>query len=227
MDFKTYMLLFGTAVLVVTSLVYGVKFLKRGNYLLGIEWLIVTFSATNFLIFALAGVQSSYSISYFCDAFSRAFGIPVITVAGLMAVTHGYKPSLRADVTLFVLSFVGGLVLVAAAAVAPFKPYFYLAMWTAFSLYLAYFAKRLLNAGEGGHAIGVVLVLVSAQAIASIYDFYTIPGDTPDHVIFYIFAGLAWSFLCVEMYYAYCALERAERRAVLEEQQIYGKVYTS
>lgn len=211
MDMQYGILCFCTFVLVLTSLIYGIKFLKRRNYLLGIEWLIVTFSASNFLFFAVTDVRAAYNVSYFCDAFSRGFGIPVVTVAGLMAVTHSYRPSLLTDVLLFAGALAGGAVLVAVDAVAPVKPYFYLVMWSAFSLYLAYFAWRLLNLGELAHAVGVALVLASAQAIASIYDFYQLPGDQ-DHLLFYTFAGLTWSFLCVEMYYAYCALERAQQR---------------
>ncbi|MTW10104.1 hypothetical protein GM658_05770 [Pseudoduganella eburnea] len=224
MDFKTNVLLFSTSMLVVTSLVYGIKFFKRGNYLLGLEWLIVTFSGSNFLIFALAGIQGAYSISYFCDAFSRAFGIPIVTTLGLMAITHRFKPSLKVDAWLFATSFAGAVALVAVPSLAPFKPVFYVVMWTAFSFYLAYFAKRLFNAGEGGHAAGVIVVLILTQAIASIYDFYQIPGDT-EHIVFYILAGLAWSSLCVELYYAYCALENAEQNAISRKLPTSRKAY--
>jgi hypothetical protein len=53
--------------------------------------------------------------------------------------------------------------------------------------------------------------MVAAQAIASIYDFYRIPGDD-DHVIFYTFALLTWSFLGFAMYYGYCTLERFQKQ---------------
>lgn len=211
MDMQFQILCFTTFVLVLTSLIYGIKFLKRRNYLLGIEWLIVTFSAANFLFFFLTDVRAAYNVSYFCDAFSRGFGIPIVTTAGLMAVTHNYRPSLLTDVLLFAGALAGGTVLVAVDAVAPVKPYFYLVMWSAFSLYLAYLAWRLLNLGELAHAVGVVLVLLSAQAIASIYDFYQLPGDQ-DHMLFYILASSTWAYLCVQMYYAYGALERAQQR---------------
>lgn len=212
MDMRYLILLCSTFILVASSGIYGVKFLRKGNVLLGVEWLIVTFSGSNFLFFFLTDVQAAYSISYFCDAFSRGFGIPVITTAGLMAVTHYYRPSMLTDVWLFVGAIAGTVILVASEAVAPLKPWFYLAMWMAFSCYLVYFARRLLNVGEGFHALAVLVVMVLAQTVATIYDFYTIPGDR-EQVLFYIFAGLTWSLLCVEMYYAYCALERGEKRA--------------
>ncbi|RQR47175.1 hypothetical protein DIE19_34985 [Burkholderia sp. Bp9126] len=192
-------------------LVYGVKILKKHNYLLGIEWLVVTFSATNLMINALTGAQVFYSISLFCDAFSRAAGIPIIAIAGMMAVTHRYKPSIFADVVYVVGALAVTVVVWAADFMVEPKPYFYLAMWSLFSVYLAYVVKRLLSIGERLNAVGVILALVSTQIIASTYDFYPIPGDD-DHMIFYIFALLAWSCLSVSLYYAYCALERAQEK---------------
>ncbi len=210
MDLSFYILCLAVAVLVATSLIYGLKFLGKRNYLLGIEWLVVTFSGSNFLLYALGDVQLSYRISMFCDAFSRGFGIPVIAVAGLMAVTHRYRPAILVDVVFFVAAIAGTVVLMAADFAAQFKPYFYVVMWSAFSVYLAYLAWKLLNAGEGLHALGVFMVLLTGQAIACIYDFYKIPGDH-EHVIFYILASFTWSFVCVELYYAYGALERVEK----------------
>jgi hypothetical protein len=106
---------------------------------------------------------------------------------------------------------------VAVDFVAPAKPYFYLAMWTAYSIFLAYFAARLWSAGQRGHAIGLCLVLLSSQAIASIYDFFHLPGDDEEHTLFYIFALSAWAFSLVGTYYAYCALERADGRGTALE----------
>lgn len=210
MELQYYMLCLATIILVATSAAYGVKFLKKRNYLLGLEWLIVTFSASNALLFFLADIKAAYGISYFCDAFSRGFGIPLVAVAGLMAVTHAFRPVVLADVAIFALSIAGTVVLVASDAVAAAKPYFYVVTWTAFSVYLAYFARRLLRAGQGGSALGVVVSLLSAQAIAIVYDFFPIPGDH-EHMIFYTLAELTWAYLCAQTYYAYCALERAEQ----------------
>ncbi|MCW3521121.1 hypothetical protein K6Y79_38690, partial [Burkholderia cenocepacia] len=58
-------------------------------------------------------------------------------------------------------------------------------------------------------AASVTLALVSTQIIASIYDFYHIPGDS-DHMIFYTLAMFSWSYMSVSLYFAYCALERAQ-----------------
>ncbi|QUN32329.1 MULTISPECIES: hypothetical protein [Cupriavidus] len=210
MELSFYILCLSIATLVATSLIFGLKFLGKRNYLLGFEWLVVTFSASNFLLYFLGGVEFSYRISYFLDAFSRGFGIPVIATAGLMAVTHRYKPSILSDVLFFAAAIAATAVLVSADFMAQPRPYFYVAMWSAFSVYLAYFAWRLLSAGEGLLALGVLVVLLTSQAIATIYDFYKIPGDD-EQALFYVLACLAWSLMCVVMYYAYGALERAEK----------------
>lgn len=210
MDLKLLAFLMADLAMVTAGATYGWKFLKKGNYLLGIEWLVVALSGTNFFVYSLTGSQSLYSISYFFDSFSRAFGFTLIGVAGLMAVTHKYKPSIFADCIYFVVTAVITTVLVAADFVEPFKPVFYLVMWTGFSLYLTYFAWRLLAVGERAHALGVVVVMVSCQAIATIYDFYHIPGDDDQHTLFYIAALSSWGFALFELYHAYCALERKE-----------------
>ncbi|AJG22379.1 hypothetical protein [Cupriavidus basilensis] len=211
MELKFYLYCLADLALITTSLIYGVKLLKKRNFLLGLEWLVVTFSASNIMLNALTGENVFYSIALFCDAFSRAAGIPIIAIAGMMAVTHRYKPSVLADV-LYVL---GALVLTVIVWGADFmvevKPYFYLVMWSLFSVYLAYVVKKLLSVGEKFHAVSVTLALVSGQIIASTYDFYHIPGDE-NHVIFYIFALLTWSYQSVSAYYAYCALERAQEK---------------
>lgn len=211
MELKYYLYCLADLALITTSLIYGVKLLKKRNYLLGGEWLVVTFSATNLMINALTGAQVFYSISLFCDAFSRAVGVPVIAIAGMMAVTHRYKPSIFADVVYVVGALAVTVVVWTADFMVGPKPYFYLVMWSLFSVYLAYVVKRLLSVGDKLNAVSVIVALVSTQIIASTYDFYHIPGDD-DHMIFYIFALLIWSYQSVALYYAYCALERAQEK---------------
>ncbi|MBX4303775.1 transporter, partial [Mycobacterium tuberculosis] len=73
------------------------KYFRKRNGLLGFESLVVTFSATNLMINAFTGKAVFFSISLFCDAFSRGFGVPIIIVAGMMSVTHRYKQSVVGD----------------------------------------------------------------------------------------------------------------------------------
>ncbi|CAB3764067.1 hypothetical protein B7G54_25985 [Burkholderia puraquae] len=211
MELKFYLYCLADLALITTSLVYGVKLLRKRNCLLGFEWLVTTFSASNLMINALTGEHVFLNVTLFCDAFSRGFGVPVITIAGMMAVTHRYKPSFFTDVVYMAGALAGTIVVWTADFMVEPKPYFYLVMWSLFSVYLVSVVKRLLSAGEKRHALSVILALVSTQIIASTYDFYHIPGDG-DHMIFYIFALLSWSYLSVSLYYAYCALERAQEK---------------
>ena len=213
MDHRSLVLCLSSATLAATTGVYGFKFVRKRNFLLGFEWWIVTISASNAVIFFATESPVSYFISHFLDAFSRGFGMPVIAVAGLMAVTHGYRPSIRQDVTLFVLATLGTIALV-AGVLQHALPYFYVAMWTLMSIYLAGFAWRLARAGHALHALTTTLALVASQAIACIYDFYRSPGEDPNvFSIFYVLALLTWLYLTVALYYAYGALEREKGRS--------------
>ncbi|MFQ6346240.1 hypothetical protein ACQRBV_21535 [Pseudomonas sp. R11F] len=216
MEPRTVVLCLACFLLLATGLTFGIKFLKRRNLLLALEWFVVAFSATNFLIFYLTGSEHSYLISYFCDAFSRAFGIPIITVLGLMAVTHGYKPSVRKELMMFTAALVGTFALISANVLVTLLAYFYILMWLGFSVYLVYFAVRLVTVGESLHAIGVMLGMLASLTIACIYDFYKIPGDATNVLLnFYVLALTTWAYLLVHLYYAYCALERSKETTAL------------
>ncbi|MBN3795501.1 hypothetical protein [Burkholderia sp. Ac-20392] len=209
MDSRSLVLCLASALLATTTAIYGWKFLKKSNYLLGIEWFIVTVSSSNALIYFATHFELSGLISHFLDAFSRGFGMPIVAVAGLMAVTRGYKPSGWQDVALFAISVVGTVVLV-SGVVGKALPYFYVAMWGLLTIYLAGFVRKLLAAGERFHAMTSAIAAVTSLAIACIYDFYPIPGDAHNVVVnFYVFALVTWSYVTVVLYYAYCALERA------------------
>ncbi|ALX14523.1 hypothetical protein P350_23580 [Burkholderia cepacia JBK9] len=214
MDHRSLALCLSSATLAMTTGVYGFKFVRKRNFLLGFEWWIVTISASNALLFFVTESPVSYGISHFLDAFSRGFGMPVIAVAGLMAVTHGYRPSVRQDLLLFVLAAVGTVALVAAGFLQGVLPYFYVTMWTLLSVYLAGFVMRLLRAGHAFHALTTTVALVASQSIACIYDFYRIPGEDTNVVFnFYVLALLTWSYFTVVIYYAYSALERGKGRS--------------
>ena len=60
--------------LILAGVIYGVKFLRKRNYLCGIEWFIMALSGSHFLLWALFGWESGYSVAHFFDAFSRSFG---------------------------------------------------------------------------------------------------------------------------------------------------------
>ena len=211
MEIKYYFYIAATVVLIATSFFYGLKFIRKRNFLLAGELFVVTFSATNLLINALTEAPLFLQVSLFCDAFSRCFGIPIIGIAGLMTASNRFRPSTFVDLVLFSLGAVVTVIVWTADFLTGVKPYFYLVLWSAFSIYLVYFAIRLIRVNERLQALIVLAAMVAAQMIASIYDFYRIPGDD-DHVIFYTFALLTWSFLGFAMYCGYCALERFQKQ---------------
>ncbi|CRI57773.1 hypothetical protein [Pseudomonas sp. CCOS 191] len=213
METRDVLALLTCVLLVVSGSTYGIKFLRRGNFLLGLEWLIVAFSGTNFLIYLLTQSQVSYGISYFCDAFSRGFGIPIVTVLGLMAVTHGFRPSVGKDALIFAITFVCTFVMIKADFMIKPLPYFYVVMWAGYTVYLAYFISRLALVGEYLHAFGVTVAAMLGLLVACIYDFYPIPGDDTK-AIFMSIALASWSFMMIQLYYAYFALVRAKHQAV-------------
>ena len=108
----------------------GVRFVlwcgicQAQNYLLGVEFLIVGISATNFTTFIATGWQTNYDVAIFLDAFSRGVGVPIVGTLGLMAVTHGYKPSPAKDFILFLAAFSVTAIYFLSTAFKPWLPYF-------------------------------------------------------------------------------------------------------
>jgi len=208
MEVRDILSILSCILLVLSGAIYGFKFIGKKNYLLGLEWLIVAFSGSNLLIYLFTEWKVNYSISFFLDAFSRGFGIPIVATLGLMAVTHNYKPSVLKDLVIFAASFAATFVLVLADFVREPLPYFYVLMWSCYTLYLAYFTWRLIRVGESLHALATAVGAVAALVVAIVYDFFPIPGDD-NHMIFMTFALTTWSYTLIQMYYAYGALGRA------------------
>ncbi|MFE3258307.1 transporter [Nocardia sp. NPDC059091] len=202
--------------MVVAGFTTGWKFIRNyGNYLLGLEWIIVATSGTNFLIYGLVGANETspmYHLAFF-DAFSRSVGITVILVLGLMQVTHGFRPSLAVDIGVFGLAIVGGLVMsFFAGELGLAGAIFFVVMNALTTLFLLYFAWRLWNIGARGNAIAVVAVSAAAATIAGMYDFYRIPGDDEHHTIFYILALITWASQMVVYYFGYRTLQNSNDR---------------
>ncbi|MEN4446137.1 transporter [Mycobacterium sp. SM3041] len=207
---------------------YGWKFIRgHGNYLLGLEWIIVATSGVNFLLYAVLRLSQdspSFHVAIFFDAFSRSVGITLILVLGLMAVTHGYQPSRAVDIGVFALAgAVGlGLTFYALRTASPVTHHiglagavFLVAVNVLTSLFLVYFAARLWRAGERKHALLVGAVTAMGAVIAATYDFYDVPGDDPNRTIFYTAALTTWGLQLIVYYYAYRALDKHNRAVVM------------
>jgi hypothetical protein len=191
---------------------YGWRFIRQyGNYLLGLEWIVVATSGTNFLLWSLLGGDESsvlYTIAYFFDAFSRSVGITLILVLGLMRVTHRYKPTVTVDIGAFALAVVAGLYL------QQFRPpelhigpaIFYVVVNLLTTVFLAYFTWRLWVIGAKNLALWSALATAAGTVIAVTYDFFPIPGDDAHRTLFYIAALATWGTQLFVYFRAYRAL---------------------
>lgn len=191
----------------------GWRFLRDyGNYLLGLEWLVVATSGVNFLIWSVRGGDQhslQYDVAFFLDAFSRSVGITLILVVGLMRVTHRYKPSIGVDVGLFALAIGAGLYLQQFRThelhVGPATLYLLANLLT--TGFLAYVVWRLWNIRAKTIAIWTALVTVAATAIAVTYDFFPIHEDDPNRTGFYIAALTVWGLQLFVYFVAYRAFD--------------------
>lgn len=209
-DLRTALLVFGCLSLGIVGWVYGLKFLKLGNHILGYEYLIVGSSGLNFLLYVITLYQPSYDLMLYLDAFSRLFGFPILGTLGFMSVTHQLKVSTPAKAALFISTLVLTAVILLSDFMVQVLPYLYLIVIYPFFLYLFYVAKRLFDIGRAGVGILLLTTTLASLLIATIYDLYQIPGEETNVVFnFFFLALVAWSAFFVAMYYAYVALDDA------------------
>ncbi|CAL9593254.1 transporter [Streptomyces sp. enrichment culture] len=211
---KDLLLMLADLWMIFAGFFFGWQFIRRyGNYLLGLEWMIVATSGSNFLLWALLGGDDDsalYTVAYFFDAFSRSVGITLILVMGLMAVTHRYKPPVVVDVAVFALAAGAGLYLQQFRGhelhVGPAT--FYVVVNALTTLFLAYFSRRLWKTGARGHAAVTALATAAAAAIAITYDFFPVPGDDEHRTLFYTAALATWGFQMCVYFRAYRVLHQ-------------------
>lgn len=209
---KDFAFLLSDVWLIVVAFSCGWKFLRNyGNWLLGLESLIVGVSATNFLAGSLLGPDvgsGPVSVAFFLDAFSRSFGFTLVLVLGLMVVTHRFKPTLGVEIGAFGLATMGGFVLGrldhSILHVGPAT--FYLVMNLLTTLFLAYFVTRLWAIGAKRLAGCAALVTVAGTAIAVTYDFLPLPFDDELRTTFYTAALATWGAQGLVYYLAYRAM---------------------
>ena len=197
--------------LVVVGYFLGWKFIRNyGNYLLGLEWLVVGVSASNFLVGSLLGATGGipFQISFFLDAFSRSVGFTLILVLGLMAVTHRYKPTIAVDIGVFGLAIAAGLYLrkFHDETLHVIPATFYVVVNLLTTLFLVYFVTRLWDIGEKRLASWAALVTAAATTIAVTYDFFPFNFDDENRTFFYTAALATWGAQGVSYYLAFRAL---------------------
>lgn len=208
---KDMLFLLADLFMIVVGFRYGWRLVREHhNYLLGLEFMIVATSGSNFLLWSLIGGDEDhvlYDVAYFFDAFSRSVGITLILVLGLLRVTHRYKASVPVEVGAFAIAIGAGLYLQQFRGhelhVGPATYYLVVNLLT--TVFLAYFVWRLWNINARGLASATALASAAATAIALMYDFFPFPDD--DHrTVFYILALTTWGCQMFVYFRAYSAL---------------------
>lgn len=213
-DARTALLLLGCFFLAFSGFFYGLKFLKLGNQILGYEYLIVGSSSVNFLFYNATLYPSSYELMLYLDSFSRAFGFPVLGTLGFMLITHQLQLSTRSKVLLFSITLALTAVILYSDFFTPALAYFYLVVMYPFCLFMLYVAKKVLDLKKIKVGLSLVFTTIANIVIASIYDFYKIPGEETNVVFnFFFLALMTWSSAFVAMYYAYVALYESKNTA--------------
>ncbi|WP_280211345.1 hypothetical protein [Nocardia cyriacigeorgica] len=198
---------------------YGIRLLRGfRNFLLGLEWVVMAVSGVNVLYLAAINVDHeslSYHAMVFFDAFSRSFGMTVILVVGLMAVTHRYRPSWVVEALAIVAGIAVGLNrALEPRPVEPSWAIFYLVMNLAAALFVfVYLVPKLWRGGDRGNATWVAVGAALGAYVAIIYDYFPIPGDDEEHTLFYIISLTIWALMIVTFSRGYLALERLNARA--------------
>jgi len=208
---REILLLCSIPTLILSGWYYGWKFLKARNYLLGIEWWVLGFSATNMFAYTATRLEVFGAITYFCDAFSRALGVPLIAMLGLMVVTHRFKPSHVVEALLFASAAIVATLARTLWADAAGLQYFYIATSAAFTFYILYFIWRLARAGFSLHG-AAMFVGIAAIWIVALWEggFLQVPNE--DNNLFlnlFFIAHIVWALFFAEIYYAYRALDRS------------------
>ncbi|GAB4009982.1 hypothetical protein [Nocardioides ultimimeridianus] len=209
--------------LMATTWTFGIKIWRTyRNQLLTLEYFVVAVSSTNFLLWSLLGAHTSsplYDLAYALDAFSRSFGITLILVIGLLAVTHGYKPPAWVKAGATALAVAGALIfgrMHSDHLVHDFPhlalAVFYVVTNLLTTAFLAYFTMRLWQAGATRIAVLTGLVTAAATYVAVTYDFFPFSFDDATRTIFYTIALTVWGCQAITYYYAYKAM-REHREA--------------
>ncbi|CAM3870601.1 hypothetical protein ACXYTP_10010 [Tsukamurella ocularis] len=193
---------------------YGYKLLRGfRNFLLGLEWVVMAVSGVNVLYLAATGVDHeslSYRVMVFFDAFSRSFGMTLILVVGLMAVTHRYRPTWAVEAVAILAGVGVGLNrALEPRDVEPSWAIFYLVMNLGAALFVfGFMVPKLWRAGDRGNAAWVAIGTALGAFVAIIYDYVTLPGEDAEHSVFYIVSLSIWALMIVTFSRGYLALER-------------------
>lgn len=214
-----------TLSLIFTGIYFGIRFLKLKNKLLGWEWIVLGFSASNILLGIVLQNEYFTAVGYFCDAFSRGIGFPVIATLGFVELFKGRKFSWQFDVA----AFAGGAVFALAArtvwAESPTLQHFYLVVALPFDLCMLYFAARLFAVRLLGHGLAVLIGLVVLLCIGLLEGGYlAFPGEETNVLFNWLtIAQFVWALVFAQYFFAYRAYETATNGRGISGEAVYQR----
>jgi hypothetical protein len=209
MSMRDLVMIIADLSLIFTGYYFGYRFLKLGNRLLGWEWVILAFSASNLLVGILLKNAFFEGVAFYCDAFSRGVGFPVIATLGFVELFRGRKFSWQFDVA----AFVGGAIFAWAArtvwADSQALQQFYMVAFQAFNVCMLYFAARLFAVRLVGHCIAIIVGLIALFGTGLLEGgFIVIPGEETNIVFNWMTIDLCvWALVFAHYFFAYRAYE--------------------
>jgi hypothetical protein len=195
--------------LVFVGYYFGARFLRLGNRLLGWEWVVLAFSASNLLLGILLQNASFEAVAFYCDAFSRGVGFPVIATLGFVELFRGRKFSWQFDAA----AFAGGAVFAWAArtvwAESQTLQQFYMVASQVFNVCMLYFAARLFAVRLVGHGIAIIAGLIALFGVSLLEGgFIAFPGEETNILFNWLTIALfVWALVFAQYFYAYRAYE--------------------
>jgi hypothetical protein len=205
---RDIVILISLAAMVVVGWYYGYRFLKLKNDILGVEWMIIGFSATCFFVNRLGLSESSVEITWFLDLFSRLIGIPILGTIGVMKVTHGRDFTRRQEIWMFAIGLLVSAAFKVSSALQAMLPVLYLVLGVAFLALVAYMAYQAFKRGLRMHGWLMVVAVLLNLGVALLQDFAKLPDENT--AIFFnqlVIEGFVWAFGLAAMFYTYEAMQ--------------------
>ena len=203
---------FASAALVFVGVLYGYKFLRLRNYLLGYEWWILAVSSSSGVLFAFWQVQAAGTLWHFLDLFSKLFGIPLIAGLGLLRVTHDYEPAPAVDAAVFAGSIIGSVYLFLHPELGRATEMAVLVANGGYGVVLSILTYQLFRYGLRFQGFLLMCTMALNIYVSLFEDFLVLAsGDhMPVHLSKFVTASLTWSVSFWLTYVFYVSLARAK-----------------
>lgn len=204
----------GMCLLAFVGWYYGWRFLKLKNDILGFEWLIIGFSATNFALYTIGAFKFGIEITMFLDMFSRLIGIPILGTLGVLQITHDRHFTQWQEFWLFAVGLGTTAAFKLFTPLQAALPVLYLVLGLAFMGLCVFMGQQAFKRGLRLHGWLMVVSVLMNFGVSLLQDFVKLPDeDTAILLNQIVIEHFVWSFGCAAMFYVYQALHHARRKA--------------